>query len=58
MQVMGIGHVGMGMVCRLVAMHVAVLADRHRIVRVPVMPVIVPMGVLMVQRLVLVFVAV
>ena len=56
--VVRIGHMRMDMMQRLVAMAVAVLALGHRLVPVVVMPVVVPMRVFVLQRLVLVLVAV
>ena len=58
MRVMRIRHVGMGVPRRLVPMPVTVLADRRHVVHMVVMPVVVAVGVFVLQRLVLVFVAV
>ena len=56
--VVHIGHVRMDMMQRLVAMAVAVRALGHRLVPVVVMPIVVPMRVFVLQRLVFVLVAV
>ena len=44
---MHVGHVGVAVACRLVRVHVTVLAFWHRIMEVVVMSVVVPMGMLM-----------
>ena len=46
-QMVRIGHMRMGMLHRRVAVPMTVRASRHRLVRVQVMPVIMPMGVFM-----------
>ena len=51
--VVQVGHVGVRMPHRLVPVHVTVLAGRHRIVNVAVMPVVMPVRVFVLQRLVL-----
>jgi hypothetical protein len=58
MAVVGIRHVGMCMLRRFMYVSVAVFSGGRGIMRVLVMPVVVPMRVLMLQRVVLVFVAV
>ena len=58
MRVMRIRHVRMCMPHRLVPMPVAVLARRRRVMDVVVMPVVVAVGMLMLQRLVRMLVAV
>jgi hypothetical protein len=56
MRVVGVRHVGMFMSNRLMLVPVTVRAQRHRIVRMIVMPVVVTMGVLMLDRLMFVLV--
>ena len=58
MRVMRIGNMGVRMLNRLVQVPVAVLAHRHHVVGVIVMPVIVAVRVFMLQRLMRVLVAV
>lgn len=53
-----IRHVRMRVALRLVAVPVTVFACGHGIVRVAVVPVVVPVGMLVLQRLVLVLVRV
>lgn len=57
MGVVRVRHVGMPMLQRLVLVLVAVFARRHGIVHVVVMPVVVAVGVFVLQRFVLVLVA-
>lgn len=57
MHMMCIGHMRMRVPQRSVSMAVAVLADRHRVVDMLVMGVVMPMRVLMIQRLVRVLMA-
>lgn len=57
MDVVRVRHVGMSMPQRLVPVRVAVFARRHRVMHVVVMPVVMAMCVLMLQRFVLVLVA-
>jgi hypothetical protein len=54
MCVMRVGHVGMRMAHRRVAVPVAVLAHRHHAVRMVMVSVVVAMRVLVLQRLVVV----
>lgn len=56
-RVMGIGHMGMRVPQRLVVMAVTVFADRHRVVNMVVMGVVLPMCVLMLQGFVRVLMA-
>jgi hypothetical protein len=58
MRVMRIGHVGMHMPNGLVPVTVAVLANRRHAVHMVVMAIVVAVRVFVLQRLVLVFVAV
>ena len=55
-RVMFVGHVRVHMPHHLVAMQVAVRSSGHRIVAVRVVPVVVAVGVLVLQRLVIVLV--
>ena len=56
--VVRIGHMRVDMLQRLVAMAVAVRTLGHRLMFVVVMPIVMPMRVFVLQRLVLMFVAV
>ena len=56
MRVMRIGHVRMNMGHRSVPVGMAVGADRHRIMKMRVVPIVVRMGVLVFKRNMLVFV--
>ena len=58
MRVVRVRHVGMRMPQRLVPVPMAVFTEGHRIVRVGVMPVVMAVGVLMLQRVMRVRVAV
>lgn len=55
---MRIRHMRMGMPCRLVPMRVTVRSHGHQLVGVVVVPVVVPVRVFVLQRLVLMLVAV
>ena len=56
MRMVRIGHVRVRMALRLVSMGVAVFGRRHRIVKMVVVAVVVPVRMLMLRRLVRVFV--
>ena len=58
MQVKSIRHMPMRVLQRWMAMAMAVFADRHRLVDMLVVAVVMPMGVLVLQRFVGMFVAV